>query len=60
MLDGAVADETARPNAEDPMRTGLKQALPRNDRVRRETGRDVVLAEEIWFRNLLIGLFRNA
>jgi hypothetical protein len=27
MLDGAVADETARLNAEDPMRTGLKQVL---------------------------------
>jgi len=27
MLDGAAADETARPNAEDRMRTGLKQLL---------------------------------
>jgi hypothetical protein len=59
MLDGAVADETARPNAEDSMRAGMNQALQEMIAFAEKLIEMDVPAEKIWFRNLLIGLLNS-
>lgn len=59
MLDGAVADETARPNVEDSMRAAMNQALQEMIAFAEKLIEIDVPAEKIWFRNLLIGLLNS-
>src|SRR6185437_7820368 len=59
MLDGAMADATAQPNAEDPIRAGIKQALEEMTDFAQKLIDTAVPSEKIWFRNLLIGLLNS-
>ncbi len=59
MLDGAMADRTAQPNTEDPIRTGMKQALAEMTGFAQTLIDTDVPPEKIWFRNLLLGLLNS-
>ena len=60
MLDGAMADRTEQPNAEDRTRAAMNRALAgMSDFAQKLIGTDVP-PEKIWFRNLLVGLMNCA
>lgn len=54
-----MAHETAQPNAEDPIRAGMRQALEEMVAFAQTLIDTDVPPEKTWFRNLLIGLLNS-
>lgn len=60
ILDVEMADKSAQPKAEDPIREGLKQAIQEMIAFSQKLIETNVPPEKIWFRNLLIGLLNSS